>query len=517
MHNKQESLYWALLYHFLSTHNYEMIYYSETDGEVWLEVNDWKNSTLIRLKRQDIDWSNWLRNDVVRVQEITKQLIKRKLRKQQKVINIYISKLDPIDDWRDMIESLTDRIEKSIQVDTVLFTEENGKEQRKFLEETFEMKYENFISIAALQEQEPELVRLQVAQLIQMKKQQQQHILNYAKPIFTILFLAIQIAMFALLEIYGKSTNTVNLIKFGAKYNPFIVQGEWWRFFTPIFLHIGFLHLAMNSVALYFIGSQVEKIVGNLRFLFVYLFAGFLGSVASFVFSDNVSAGASGAIFGCFGALLYIGLTYSKLFSKTMIQSTLTLIGVNLVFGLVTPGIDNAGHIGGLIGGFLAAAIVHVPKRKLSVTKRAGAILLSLILTIGALMYGYTIHKNETDTLYSLYEVQQALNAKHDEKAKKLLKEIVSNENPPLEARFLLGYIYAKQGDTVEARKQLEMVIQQNRHDDRALYFLAIVSGHENKIDEALQYINEAIKINPENNDYKKLKDELTRIINSNL
>jgi rhomboid protease GluP len=409
LHNRQDSLYWALLYHFLSAYNYEMVYYSNEDSEVWLEVNDWNDSTLIRLKRHDIDWSNWLRNDVIRVQEIGKQLLKRKIRKQQKVVNIYISKSHPVDDWEYMLETVADRTGKSLQVDTVLFTEENGKEQREFLKEAFQMQYENFISIAALQEQDPEILQFQVAQLMQEKKQQQQNILNYARPVFTMLFLAVQVLMFGLLEFFGGSTNTITLIKFGAKYNPLIVQGEWWRFFTPIFLHIGFLHLLMNTVALYVIGSQVEKIVGNLRFLFIYLFAGFLGSTVSFVFSAGVSAGASGAIFGCFGALLYIGFTYSKLFSKAMIQSTLTLIGINLVFGLLTPGIDNGGHIGGLIGGFLAAAIVHVPKRTMSFAKRAGAALLACILAASFLIYGFIIHKNETDTMYSLYEVRQSL------------------------------------------------------------------------------------------------------------
>ena len=110
-----------------------------------------------------------------------------------------------------------------------------------------------------------------------------------------------------LMEVAGGSTNTATLIDFGAKVNWLILQGEWWRLFTPIVLHIGILHLSMNTLALYYIGMIVEKIYGNFRFLFIYLIAGFFGTLASLLFSPNISAGASGAIFGCFGALLYFG------------------------------------------------------------------------------------------------------------------------------------------------------------------------------------------------------------------
>nr|WP_054752968.1 rhomboid family intramembrane serine protease [Piscibacillus salipiscarius] len=93
----------------------------------------------------------------------------------------------------------------------------------------------------------------------------------------------------------------------GLKFNPFIAQGEYWRIITSMFLHIGLIHLLMNMIALYYLGEVTEKIYGTKRFLVIYFIAGIFGSIASFATNDSVSAGASGAIFGLFGALLFLG------------------------------------------------------------------------------------------------------------------------------------------------------------------------------------------------------------------
>ena len=139
--------------------------------------------------------------------------------------------------------------------------------------------------------------------------------------------------IFLLMEAAGGSTSTSNLIRFGAKVNSLILEGEWWRLFTPIFVHIGLLHLVMNSIALYFLGVFTERIFGNVRFVFIYLFAGVAGTLSSLLFSPSISAGASGAIMGLFGALLYFGTVYPRLFFRTMGLNILIVLGINLLFG----------------------------------------------------------------------------------------------------------------------------------------------------------------------------------------
>ena len=97
---------------------------------------------------------------------------------------------------------------------------------------------------------------------------EEQEVFFTGKPFFTYLFMIIQVIVFLLMEMNGGSTNSATLIEFGAKYSPSILQGEWWRFFTPIFIHIGFVHLLMNTISLYLIGAEVERIYGNTRFLY---------------------------------------------------------------------------------------------------------------------------------------------------------------------------------------------------------------------------------------------------------
>lgn len=150
----------------------------------------------------------------------------------------------------------------------------------------------------------------------------------------------------------------VSLLLMGAKYNELILNGQVWRLFTAMFLHIGIVHLLFNLFALNALGPMVEGYFGHWRFALIYVIGGLFGSLASYAFSAAPSAGASGAVFGLAGATTVYFLTYRDNFGKrgeSILQSMLAIIGINLVFGLAMSGIDNWGHIGGLIGGALVA------------------------------------------------------------------------------------------------------------------------------------------------------------------
>lgn len=149
------------------------------------------------------------------------------------------------------------------------------------------------------------------------------------------------------------------LVLFGAKANTYIRAGEYWRLLAPIFLHIGLVHLLFNQYALMLFGKEVEQLFGTLRFAIIYLIAGLFGSVASFAFSPSVSAGASGAIFGIIGALAAFFLRNREIFGdrgREQLRGLLGLIVVNLVLGVTIPGIDNWGHMGGLVAGAVLGA-----------------------------------------------------------------------------------------------------------------------------------------------------------------
>lgn len=148
------------------------------------------------------------------------------------------------------------------------------------------------------------------------------------------------------------------LLLFGAKVNELIAEGQTWRLFTAMFLHIGVLHLLFNLYALYLFGPQVEGIFGHRRFTAIYVVGGLFGSLASYAFVDSLSAGASGAIFGLVGALSVYYLRYRDQFgaqARAVLQNMAMIVVVNFIFGLSSPGIDNWGHLGGLVGGAVVA------------------------------------------------------------------------------------------------------------------------------------------------------------------
>ena len=166
--------------------------------------------------------------------------------------------------------------------------------------------------------------------------------------------IGINIVVFVLQYVIGGFTERFAMVP-GA-----IEAGEYWRLITPVFMHSqGFLlHIIMNSYILYALGPNVEQAFGSVRFIIMYLAAGFMGNVLSFVMPPDVgSLGASGAVFGVAGVLLvYLFRRRRSAFVAQHLRSILFFIGINLAFGFLFPGIDNWAHIGGLIAGVILGA-----------------------------------------------------------------------------------------------------------------------------------------------------------------
>ena len=148
--------------------------------------------------------------------------------------------------------------------------------------------------------------------------------------------------------------SNASLVAHGALYGPLVMQGEWWRIVTGGFMHGGIPHIALNMFALYQLGMFVEAALGGPRMLAIYTISLFGGGLAVVYFSPNdVTVGASGAIFGLFGALLAIGVRLGSR-GRALITSTLPILLINLAFTFAVPFISKAGHLGGLASGFLA-------------------------------------------------------------------------------------------------------------------------------------------------------------------
>ena len=168
----------------------------------------------------------------------------------------------------------------------------------------------------------------------------------------------------------GLVTQPLEVLAKGALVPAAVAEGQVWRLLTSMFLHSGFIHLALNMLSLYFLGSFVEQAFGKGRFLALYLASGLAGGIAYLYFGsfDEPAVGASGAIFGLLGGVLGYSLrngTFS--WQNPLIRQLLILTVLNLYFGFSVPNISNTAHIGGLVGGaafgWLTAPSVFASKR----------------------------------------------------------------------------------------------------------------------------------------------------------
>jgi membrane associated rhomboid family serine protease len=138
----------------------------------------------------------------------------------------------------------------------------------------------------------------------------------------------------------------------GILFGPLVAQGDWWRLFTAAFLHASLIHLGLNMLALYWLGSAVEMFLGPTRYLALYVVSGLAGSAGALIVDPTQpTVGASGAIFGILGALLII--EYQQ--TGQLAGQAMSLIAINLIFSFAIPNISYGGHIGGLLGGIAAA------------------------------------------------------------------------------------------------------------------------------------------------------------------
>lgn len=195
--------------------------------------------------------------------------------------------------------------------------------------------------------------------------EQQQFIrkIHFRKVRVTYLLIAINVLLFILLEWNGGSRNATVLVEFGARFTPLIREGQYWRLLTNIFLHAGYLHILFNMYGLFNLGSVLERLYGPTRFLFLYLCSGIAGSVISWLATQSLSVGASGAVFGVAGVMVVYGFKHKSTIPQEMTSSfgkgALPFIALNLYLGFSHPQIDNYAHIGGLLAGMLLSALMN--------------------------------------------------------------------------------------------------------------------------------------------------------------
>ena len=181
--------------------------------------------------------------------------------------------------------------------------------------------------------------------------------------------IVINVLVFFLLSLRGDTESGYFMLQYGAMYEPLVTEGhEYYRLITSLFLHFGIQHLLNNMVMLGALGYQLENEIGRIRFLLIYFISGIGGNLCSLYWNVShgeqiISAGASGAIFGLMGALLYIVAVNRGRLGRLSGRGMLIMVALSLYFGLTSSGVDNSAHVGGLICGILITVLLYRRKR----------------------------------------------------------------------------------------------------------------------------------------------------------
>ncbi len=348
----------SLINYFITEKNYNPMIIHGVRDEIWLE-NLTEEYKIVRIVSHHIHNKEQLDFDKFKLNRIVKQVKKKTLSLRIKVLNIYTD----IED------------EKILSNDDVLINKEEDINSPKLID-----AFPNIVEKTKRDENGLEYfikVTDNINKRNEAKSNEAEKIFKRKKPTVTYGIIFICILMFILMYIFGNgSEDNYTLLLFGANLDVLTKGGDYYRLVTSMFLHIGIWHLFVNMYSLYVLGKEVENTLGRRKYLIIYLLSGIAGSILSLAFNHNIiCAGASGAIFGIMGAILYFGYYYRAYLGSTIINSILPVIILNLIIGFLDTGIDNAAHIGGLVGGILLTMTLGIPDKSNKVSKINGLIL----------------------------------------------------------------------------------------------------------------------------------------------
>lgn len=516
MYVEEQYAMYALASHLSANEGFHVLHINEQPEEVWLEKYENKTSVVIRFLHHGFDWKNHLKKDIARVFQRTKAMKRLLAGKHIEIHNVYVSNYPPVDEWEQLKKPMQLKERNPMKMKVYYLSEHEREEEAARLMKEVKAStppQERYKADSNNKDDKVEECKKYLAAEIKRKQRETEAVFTYGKPFFSYILLIINIFIFFLVESAGDS-HVPTLIEFGAKYNPGIIEGEWWRIITSMFLHIGFLHLFMNMLAVYYLGTIVERIFGSSRFLIIYFLAGIGGGLASFAFSMNVSAGASGALFGLFGALLYFGVNYKQIFLQTMGKGVLLVIGINVVFGFTVPQIDNAAHLGGLITGFIASAIVDLPKKRNLPRQGLALIVYAVII---AFFVGFGIQHNVTNQGYYLMKMEEMLAENNYEEVVELAGEALEMEGD-MDGLILFqrSYAYIELGESDLATRDLEENVKYQEENVEALempeayHNLALLYYQDGRTKEAEEAIISAYELNPSDENVIELYEQIT-------
>ena len=365
---KKDDIVMRLIHYFITEKNYTPIVVRGVKDEVWLE-NDEGPYRIIRINSNYIHNEEQFNMDIFKTKNVMKQIKKKTLSFKMNVLNIFLDinenlKLKEVKD----IDSIVVNNVKDITKNELISIFPDIKEKLITGENGMEMIINITNDINKKTEKENKIY---------------ENIFKQKKVIITNILIAICIIVFAATILSGGNILGINgmiLYLFGANLKEAVVAGEIYRLISAAFLHASIFHLLFNLYALYIIGNQVENYIGKFKFLIVYLISAISGSLMSCIFNAGISVGASGAIFGLLGSLLYFGYHFRLYLGSVLKTQIIPLILLNLCLGFLDSSIDNAAHIGGLVGGYLSTMALGIKGKSSKSDRINGTIVLVMYL-----------------------------------------------------------------------------------------------------------------------------------------
>ncbi len=363
-----------LLHYFITEKNYNPIILQGVENEIWLE-NLSEDYKIIRIVSNYIHNDEQFRFDMFKTKRIVKKIKNKTLSFHMNTLSIFLDLGENVNMSNNVIKD----------VDCLKIAEEtdflnNDLVKTSFPDITHKLEYS---------EEGLQLFAKITNDINSHNKTDAEKMEEVFKPKVPYITYGL-IILCSLLYIIPILFGSYDFLVYGFSIHKSSIQnGEFYRLLTASFLHGNFLHLAFNCYALFVIGSQVESFLGKIKYLLIYLFSAVTASLMSMLFIGNdLSLGASGAIFGLMGALVYFGYHYRVYLGNVMKSQIIPLIVFNLLLGFTLTGIDNFAHIGGLIGGTLITIALGV-KYKSSAFEKINGWIISIIYVAFLIYLGF--------------------------------------------------------------------------------------------------------------------------------
>lgn len=383
MTDNMDEIVMKLLHYFITEKGYSPVVLHGAKNEIWLEnlTNDFG---IVRIVTDNIYNDEQFNYDVFKTNKIAHKIKQKTFTFHLNILSIYLNIGDNVN------------MEKYYHLPKMECIDIKGINDL----DKFEVIKDNFSDITKNTDFKEEGMDLfikltgEIASTNEENNVKAEKVFRIKTPIITYLLAAINILVFLSMYIFGNGSTDINtLVNFGALYSPLIKAGEYYRLLVSGFIHIGIIHLFVNMYSLLAIGTRLESLIGKWKFLIVYLASLIVGNLMSMLFiGNNISAGASGALFGLFGALLYFGYHYRVYLGSMMASQVIPILIINFSLPFFLSGIDIAAHIGGFVAGLLTLWALGVEYKSNKSDKINGLILL-LMFVIFLVVLAFNIVK----------------------------------------------------------------------------------------------------------------------------